>query len=76
MAGEDSLAGPFALPDGRDLARGEGFDGGQAHLIEVPHGHLVHHTCVVKVFGCFMDRSEDRATILPACRRFLQEHRF
>ena len=76
VASEDGLAGLFVLPDASYLAGGKRLHWSQAHLVEVTHGHLIHHPSIVKVVGCFMDGGEDRTTILPAHRRLLREHRF
>ena len=76
MTSEDGLTGHLVFANGGDLARGKRLYGRQAHLVEVPHGHFIHHACVMKIFGCFMDSREYRATIRFLRRRLLRMRRF
>ena len=75
MAGEDSLAGLFLFSNSSYLAGGQRLYRSQTHLIEMTHGHLVHHSGIVKVFDGLMDGGKDRATIFLLRRGFLQGRR-
>ena len=71
MTSEDGLTGHLVFANRGDLARGKRLYRCQAHLVEVAHCHFVHHSRVMKIFGCFMDRREDPTTIGFLRRRLL-----
>lgn len=65
IAGEDSLADPFAQPQFADLFGFERCNRGQTHLVEPPHRPLIHHASGVEFLGCLVDRGHYVASVLP-----------